>query len=114
MATQKRPSVPRKSLPDQKPWEDEVFAKFIQCAMPMPRSMVMTWTGSMLISNTVRQTAAFAGPTKIHWPARSGKLAGWLKRGQEPGQVTILVVVQSGDSPILQRSSLSHSALFFP
>ena len=25
MATQKRPSVPRKSLPDQKPWEDEVL-----------------------------------------------------------------------------------------
>jgi len=73
----------------------------------------MTWTGFMLISNIVRQTAAFAGPTKVHWPARSGTLA-WLKRGQEPGQVTILVVVQSGDSPILQRSSLSHSALFFP
>jgi hypothetical protein len=25
MAIQKRPSVPRKSLPDQKPWEDEVL-----------------------------------------------------------------------------------------
>ena len=25
MATQKRPSVPRKSLPDQKPWKDEVL-----------------------------------------------------------------------------------------
>ena len=25
MAAQKRPSVPRKSLPDQKPWEDEVL-----------------------------------------------------------------------------------------
>ena len=25
MATQKRPSVPRKSLPDPKPWEDEVL-----------------------------------------------------------------------------------------
>ena len=25
MATQKRPSVPRKSLPDQKTWEDEVL-----------------------------------------------------------------------------------------
>jgi hypothetical protein len=25
MATRKRPSVPRKSLPDQKPWEDEVL-----------------------------------------------------------------------------------------
>jgi hypothetical protein len=25
MATQKRPSAPRKSLADQKPWEDEVL-----------------------------------------------------------------------------------------
>jgi hypothetical protein len=25
MATQKRPSVPRKNLPDQKPWEDEIL-----------------------------------------------------------------------------------------
>ena len=25
MAIQKRPSVPRKSSPDQKPWEDEVL-----------------------------------------------------------------------------------------
>jgi hypothetical protein len=25
MAAQKRPSVPPKSLPDQKPWEDEVL-----------------------------------------------------------------------------------------
>jgi hypothetical protein len=25
MATQKRPSVPRKNLRDQKPWEDEVL-----------------------------------------------------------------------------------------
>jgi hypothetical protein len=25
MATQKRPSVPRKSLSEQKPWEDEVL-----------------------------------------------------------------------------------------
>jgi hypothetical protein len=73
----------------------------------------MTLNGFMLISNTVRQRDAFVGPTKVHWPARSGTPGG-LKRGQEPGQVAILVVVQSGDSPILQRSSLSHSALFFP
>jgi hypothetical protein len=73
----------------------------------------MIWTGSMLISNTLRQRAAFAGPTQVHWPARNGTLA-LLKSGQDPGQVTILVVVQSGDSPILQHSSLSHSALFFP
>jgi hypothetical protein len=68
----------------------------------------------MLISNTVRQTAAFGGPTKVQWPARSGTLALRVEKRQEPGQVTILAVVQSGDSPILQHSSLSHSALFFP
>jgi len=31
-----------------------VHQLFIQRAMPMPRSTVMTWTGFMLISNIVR------------------------------------------------------------
>src|SRR5580704_4175606 len=63
------------------PGKTKCFAKFIQRAMPMPRSTVITWTGFMLISNIVRQRAAFGGPTKVHWPARSGTLAGMVEKG---------------------------------
>jgi hypothetical protein len=45
----------------------------------------MTWTGSMLISNTVRQTAAFVVPTKVHWPARSGTLGGRVEKRARTG-----------------------------
>jgi hypothetical protein len=49
------------------PGKTKCFAKFIQRAMPMPLSTVMIWTGSMLISNTVKGRVAFAGSTKVRW-----------------------------------------------
>src|ERR1017187_1853447 len=39
----------------------------------------------MLISNTVRQRAAFAGPTKFLWPARAGRLARMVEKGAKTG-----------------------------
>src|SRR5580704_16524145 len=54
---------PGRACLTRSPGKTKCFAKSMRRAMHMPRSTVMTWTGSMLISNTVRQGATFGGPT---------------------------------------------------